>query len=45
VTAHLGYGRTRVGRVGAGTGFDANAIRTSDALWRIPQATLRKTGS
>ena len=32
VTVHLGYGRSRGGRVGAGAGFNANAIRTSDAL-------------
>ena len=32
VTVHLGYGRTRAGRVGTGAGFNANAIRTSDAL-------------
>ena len=28
VTVHLGYGRTRGGRVAAGAGFNANAIRT-----------------
>lgn len=33
VTVHLGYGRTRVGRVGNGVGFDAYALRTSDAPW------------
>ncbi len=33
VTVHLGYGRTRGGQVGSGAGFNANAIRTSDALW------------
>jgi MoCo/4Fe-4S cofactor protein with predicted Tat translocation signal len=32
VTVHLGYGRSRGGRVAAGAGFDANRIRTSDAL-------------
>src|SRR5207247_8150486 len=31
VTVHMGYGRNRLGHVGAGTGFNANAIRTSDA--------------
>jgi MoCo/4Fe-4S cofactor protein with predicted Tat translocation signal len=31
-TVHLGYGRARAGHVGTGTGFNANAIRTSDAL-------------
>ncbi|HTS17388.1 MAG TPA: TAT-variant-translocated molybdopterin oxidoreductase [Verrucomicrobiae bacterium] len=33
VTVHFGYGRTRVGRVGRGAGFNAYAIRTSDAPW------------
>src|SRR5207247_3991928 len=32
-TVHLGYGRRRGGRVAAGAGFDANAIRTADGLW------------
>src|SRR5262245_20296245 len=43
VTLHLGYGRRRTGRVGAGAGFDANALRTSAALWSAPGATIRKT--
>jgi len=33
LTVHLGYGRTRGGRLAVGAGFNANAIRTSDALW------------
>ncbi|HYE14632.1 MAG TPA: TAT-variant-translocated molybdopterin oxidoreductase [Pyrinomonadaceae bacterium] len=38
VTVHLGYGRRRSGRVGGNQregmrGFDAYALRTSDALW------------
>jgi molybdopterin-containing oxidoreductase family iron-sulfur binding subunit len=33
VTVHLGYGRTRGGKLAAGAGFNANAIRTSDAPW------------
>ena len=33
VTIHLGYGRTRAGSVGNGVGFNANALRTSDAPW------------
>ena len=32
VTIHLGYGRTRAGRVAEGAGFNANALRTSDAM-------------
>lgn len=31
VTLHFGYGRRRTGRVGAGAGFDAYAVWTSDA--------------
>jgi MoCo/4Fe-4S cofactor protein with predicted Tat translocation signal len=31
VVFHLGYGRTRAGRVGTGPGFNAFALRTSDA--------------
>ncbi|HYP27954.1 MAG TPA: TAT-variant-translocated molybdopterin oxidoreductase [Blastocatellia bacterium] len=33
VTVHLGYGRRTVGRVGAGAGFNANLLRTSNAPW------------
>ena len=44
ITVHLGYGRQRAGRVGTGVGFDANAIRTSDAPWIVPQVEVRKTG-
>jgi Fe-S-cluster-containing dehydrogenase component len=32
VTLHLGYGRSRSGHVGTNRGFDAGALRTSDAL-------------
>ena len=31
-TLHLGYGRTRTGNVGTNRGFNAGALRTSDAL-------------
>ncbi|MBI1788452.1 MAG: TAT-variant-translocated molybdopterin oxidoreductase [Acidobacteria bacterium] len=44
VTVHLGYGRTRAGRVGAGAGFNAYALRASDALWSGGGLELRKTG-
>jgi MoCo/4Fe-4S cofactor protein with predicted Tat translocation signal len=44
LTVHLGYGRTRAGRVGNGVGFDACKLRT----WNAPSsgigATLRLTG-
>ena len=44
VTLHLGYGRTRVGHVGARRGFDANAIRSSDAPFVSSGAELHLTG-
>jgi molybdopterin-containing oxidoreductase family iron-sulfur binding subunit len=44
VTVHLGYGRTRAGRVGSGLGFDAYALRTSDAPWGGGGLEVRKTG-
>jgi molybdopterin-containing oxidoreductase family iron-sulfur binding subunit len=39
----LGYGRTAAGRLGSGAGFDAYAIRTSNALWRSNALDVRKT--
>ncbi|HXT11078.1 MAG TPA: TAT-variant-translocated molybdopterin oxidoreductase [Candidatus Angelobacter sp.] len=33
VTIHLGYGRQRIGRTGQNVGFNAGALRTSDAFW------------
>lgn len=33
ITVHLGYGRTRAGRVGNDAGFNAYEIRSSNALW------------
>ena len=44
VTVHLGYGRARGGRVAAGAGFDANAIRTADALSFGAGVEVTKTG-
>jgi len=44
VTLHLGYGRTEGGRVGRHAGFNAYALRTSDALWFGDGLTVRKTG-
>lgn len=44
ITLHLGYGRTEIGRVGKGAGFDAYALRTSDALWFGDGLTIRNTG-
>lgn len=44
VTVHLGYGRTHAGRVGTGAGFNAYAIRTSDAPWFGPGLEIHKSG-
>ena len=44
VTVHLGYGRTRAGRVGTGAGFNANAIRTSGELSFGTGAAITLTG-
>jgi MoCo/4Fe-4S cofactor protein with predicted Tat translocation signal len=55
ITVHLGYGRTRAGRVGSATmtdpdsplpsgGFNAYEIRYSDAPWSAVGATVSKTG-
>ncbi len=44
VTVHLGYGRTRAGKVGTGTGFNAYALRTSEAPWFGGGLEIRKTG-
>jgi molybdopterin-containing oxidoreductase family iron-sulfur binding subunit len=43
-TVHLGYGRMRAGRVGTGNGFNANAVRTSDALAFGRGVELVRTG-
>ncbi len=44
ITLHLGYGRTAVGRVGQGTGFDAYRLRTRAALWSVPVAARAGAG-
>ena len=44
VTVHVGYGRTRAGRVGTGAGFNANAIRTSSAWSFGAGAEIALTG-
>jgi molybdopterin-containing oxidoreductase family iron-sulfur binding subunit len=43
VTVHLGHGRSRAGRVGNGTGFDAYALRTSEAPWFASGLEVVKT--
>jgi molybdopterin-containing oxidoreductase family iron-sulfur binding subunit len=44
VTLHLGYGRERGGRIAEGLGFNAYAIRPSDALWFGAGLEIRKLG-
>ncbi len=44
ITVFLGYGRTRAGRIGTGTGFDVYPLRTSQAPWFADGAQLRATG-
>jgi molybdopterin-containing oxidoreductase family iron-sulfur binding subunit len=44
LTLHLGYGRSRAGRVGTGAGFNAYALRTSAAPWWAAGAEVRRTG-
>ena len=41
---HLGYGRTRSGERSDGRGFNAYALRTSQALWTVSGAAIRKAG-
>jgi molybdopterin-containing oxidoreductase family iron-sulfur binding subunit len=43
-TIFLGYGRRRAGRVGTAQGFDAYALRTSEAPWIATGLQIRKTG-
>jgi MoCo/4Fe-4S cofactor protein with predicted Tat translocation signal len=43
-TLHLGYGRARTGQVGAERGFNAGALRTSDALGFGTGAQIAPTG-
>ena len=44
VTVHLGYGRWRAGKVGTGIGFNAYAIRSSNAPWFASGLEIAKTG-
>ncbi len=45
VTVHLGFGRTRAGRVGNGVGFNAYAFRTTSDVWSASGAEVTKTGA
>ena len=44
ITLHLGYGRTQVGKIGSGSGFDANQLRTVDDMWFASGAQIVPTG-
>jgi molybdopterin-containing oxidoreductase family iron-sulfur binding subunit len=44
VTLHFGHGRTRVGRVGNGTGVNAYRIRVAAGLW-LATASVQKAGA
>jgi len=43
ITVHFGYGRTQVGRVGQGAGFDPFPLRTSRSMWSGRGLQLTKT--
>ena len=45
LTVHFGYGRTRAGRVGNGTGFNAYAIRTANSPGYGTGVEIRKIGT
>jgi len=40
----LGYGRSRAGYTGSNKGFNAYAVRTSDALWSASGGKIARTG-
>ncbi len=44
LTVHLGYGRERAGRVGNGTGFNVNPLRTTAAPHILTGVELKETG-
>ncbi|MGD0791309.1 MAG: TAT-variant-translocated molybdopterin oxidoreductase [Terriglobales bacterium] len=44
ITVFLGYGRTRAGRIGTGTGFDVYPLRPSQNPWFSDGAKLAATG-
>ncbi len=43
-TVHLGHGRERAGHVANGVGFNANLLRTADALWHGGGLQIRRVG-
>jgi MoCo/4Fe-4S cofactor protein with predicted Tat translocation signal len=44
VVLPLGYGRSKAGYTGSNKGFNAYAVRTSNALWAASGGTIKKTG-
>jgi molybdopterin-containing oxidoreductase family iron-sulfur binding subunit len=44
VVVHLGYGRTKGGRLAEGAGFNAYLLRTTKALWSASGLKVTKTG-
>ncbi|HEY0407120.1 MAG TPA: TAT-variant-translocated molybdopterin oxidoreductase, partial [Pyrinomonadaceae bacterium] len=45
ITVHLGYGRSRAGRVGSNLGFNAYEIRAADTPWFGVNAKVTPTGA
>jgi Fe-S-cluster-containing dehydrogenase component len=43
-TIHLGYGRTRMGKIANLIGFDANRVRTAVSPWTAAGISITKTG-
>jgi len=43
LTLHLGYGRSRVGKVGTGTGFNAYRLRDGHSPWLATAVRIQKT--
>ena len=44
IALHLGYGRSRIGRVGSGVGVNAYILRDSRSLWSASGVEVRATG-
>ena len=44
IVVHLGYGRTRVGKIGNSVGFNAYKLRTSASPWSVANVSVSKTG-
>ncbi len=42
MTVHLGYGRTRAGRIANHVGFNAYTLRATNALWHVTGASIER---